>query len=238
MTDGWRSIKIRSFEHVTAGASTSLLRLSGTAAQRPTAPRRPQLVLDNDGERYRYAALAAPDDPPGTLRAAYSLPSSLIGPTSTYWLEHPDGSLTELPRPAASHSHAEPTQTAAQAALAAAEAENQQLSATLEELDTWRGELERRLAATTDELSAAKAAREADQREIKRLEEALAEAQSGRDGGDSPTAEASDTVAAQAIEIELLVAELASVRTELARRGLDPGSETPDPDSTGDGSVF
>jgi hypothetical protein len=45
-------------------------------------------------------------------------------------------------------------------------------------------------------------------------------------------------VAAQAIEIELLVAELASVRTELARRGLDPGSETPDPDSTGDGSVF
>jgi hypothetical protein len=202
VTDGWQSIKITSFEQVPASASTSLLRLSGKAARSRVASQRPQLVLDSDGRRYRYAALPAPDDPRGTLQAAYSLPSALIGSESTFWLEHPDGSLTELPRPAAGQSRAGDTTAPRDGAdalqqeldrlrdrlggmtferdelsrrAANAEAERRQLSATLEELEIWREELERRLTATTDEL------------------------------------------AAQATEIELLVAELASVRAELAR---------------------
>jgi hypothetical protein len=54
-----------------------------------------------------------------------------------------------------------------------AEAEHQKSAAALRELETWRGELERRLAATTTELGATKAAREADARELDRLREAL-----------------------------------------------------------------
>jgi hypothetical protein len=54
---------------------------------------------------------------------------------------------------------------------ARAESEHQKSSAALQELEIWRGELERRLAATTSELGAAKAAHEADQRELERLRE-------------------------------------------------------------------
>ena len=54
-----------------------------------------------------------------------------------------------------------------------AEAEHQKSAAALRELETWRAELERRLAATTTELGATKAGREADARELDRLREAL-----------------------------------------------------------------
>jgi chromosome segregation ATPase len=54
-----------------------------------------------------------------------------------------------------------------------AEAALQKSAAALRELETWRGELERRLAGTTTELAATKVAREADARELDRLREAL-----------------------------------------------------------------
>jgi chromosome segregation ATPase len=52
---------------------------------------------------------------------------------------------------------------------ARAESDHQKSSAALQELEIWRAELERRLAATTSELGAVKAARDADQRELERL---------------------------------------------------------------------
>ncbi len=103
-----------------------------------------------------------------------------------------------------------------------AEADNEQLRDTISELEVWRGELERRLAAIASELGVAKAAREADARELKRLHEALAEADS-RSEREGQSAEASQTLAAQAAEIELLVAELAAVR----RAQNPPGSAAP-----------
>ena len=104
-----------------------------------------------------------------------------------------------------------------------AETANERATATLRELQIWRGELERRLAETTSELGAAKAAREADERELVRLRGALAEADMRatdpmRPGnGSDAAADSSQTVAAQAAEIEHLAAELASTRARAAR---------------------
>ncbi|MDQ6835530.1 MAG: hypothetical protein M3016_05015, partial [Actinomycetota bacterium] len=50
-----------------------------------------------------------------------------------------------------------------------AEASHQKSSAALQELEVWRAELERRLAETTSALNAARAAHEADRRELERL---------------------------------------------------------------------
>ncbi len=60
---------------------------------------------------------------------------------------------------------------------ARAETEVKQSAAALEELETWRGELERRLTETIDELSAAKIARAQDEAELLRLGGELAEAE-------------------------------------------------------------
>jgi len=100
-------------------------------------------------------------------------------------------------------------------------------NATLQELETWRGELERRLSETTSELGAARAAREADERELHRLRSAMADKEmgAGRPGNGADDADdAAQTVAVQAEEIERLAAELAVLRTRTARAsGGDPG---------------
>jgi septal ring factor EnvC (AmiA/AmiB activator) len=57
-----------------------------------------------------------------------------------------------------------------------AEAEAEKAAAALQELDVWRGELERRLTETTDELSAVKHARTQEEDELRRLGGELAEA--------------------------------------------------------------
>jgi chromosome segregation ATPase len=98
-----------------------------------------------------------------------------------------------------------------------AESEHRKSSSALAELETWRAELERRLAATTTELGAMKTAREADERELQRLRDTLAGGNgpagmgAGHDGPD-----ASATLAAQAAEIERLAAEVASLRVRAA----------------------
>jgi chromosome segregation ATPase len=98
---------------------------------------------------------------------------------------------------------------------AQAEDVNEKTTATLRELQIWRGELERRLAETTSELGAARAAREADERELQRLRATLAEHDQApvRTNGDDH----SETVAAQAEEIEHLASELAALRARFAR---------------------
>lgn len=106
---------------------------------------------------------------------------------------------------------------------AAAEAAREKSTATLNELQIWRGELERRLADTTSELGALRAARETDERECNRLRAALAEHERpgtvlGSNGTDSEGG-AREIVAAQAQEIQRLAAELADLRSQVARGG-------------------
>jgi chromosome segregation ATPase len=99
-----------------------------------------------------------------------------------------------------------------------AESEHRKAAAALQELEIWRAELERRLAATTTELGAVKAAREADQRELERLREGLdAPAGGGVRSGDD--GEHAATLAAQAAEIERLAAEVAALRARAAQLG-------------------
>ncbi len=100
-----------------------------------------------------------------------------------------------------------------------AESAHQKSSAALQELEVWRGELERRLAATTSELGALRAAREADQRELARLRGAqpVGELQVGPSAAELPEHDdQAQTLAAQAAEIERLAAELAWMRTRNA----------------------
>ena len=66
-----------------------------------------------------------------------------------------------------------------------AEAANEKATAALHELQIWRGELERRLAETTSELGAARAARETDERELMRLRATVDEYDRGRRSGDA-----------------------------------------------------
>lgn len=79
-----------------------------------------------------------------------------------------------------------------------AESEAERATAAAQELETWSGELERRLTETTDELSAAKTARVRDEAELRRL------------GGEFAEAEA---------KVELLQAQVKTLNDQLAEAG-------------------
>jgi hypothetical protein len=172
VTDASQSIVIGEFEHVAVGSSVVLLRVSGRSSQpRPAADWRPTLVADHGSGPERFAALPSPPDAEGVLRAAYSVPAALVGAGTRFWLEFDDRDPVELPAPApgaarrpgpeGAHADPAPDQVAIlTAALAEAreratqlQSENETMTATLEELEIWRGELERRLADTTTELA-------------------------------------------------------------------------------------
>jgi hypothetical protein len=153
---------------------------------RPTPDWRPTLIADHGHGPQRVAALPSPPDAEGVLRAAYSVAAELVSADARFWLELDDGEIVELGAPvpgtprgavAAPGANAGADTTAnvtapaevsdhlatLSASLAEArehatrvQAENETLSATLEELEIWRGELERRLADTTTELADAR----------------------------------------------------------------------------------
>jgi hypothetical protein len=203
MTDAWESITVQRFDEVIAGGTTSLLRLSAKAARRRTATHRPGLVVGNGSDPRRFPALPAPQDPRGTLRAAYSVPSHLVGSETRFWIERRDGSLTELPQPTrdptrrgdsgaaavasrtrlvSTAAESEQARRLAEGRLAQAEETNERMAAALQELEMWRAELERCLAATTTELATVKAERDTAQRELQRLQDAVAAAPSSDAG--------------------------------------------------------
>jgi hypothetical protein len=172
VTDTWPTLTIGEFEHVAVGPLGVLLRVSGTwAGPDPGPERRPALGADLGGDLEVFEPLPAPSDPPGVLRAAYSVPATLITAAARFWLDLGDGVTVDLLSPTAGSARravadGEPTAddsdqvetisaafTGVGGRAAALQAENEKLSATLDELEIWRGELERRLADTTTELA-------------------------------------------------------------------------------------
>jgi hypothetical protein len=170
------SLAIGQFEHVTVGPSVVLLRVSGrSSGPRPRPDWRPTLLADHGNGPERFDALQSPPDGEGVLRAAYSVPAARLSGGARFWLELPDGATVDLGTPApgtprgAAGERERPVQDAHQlATLSAAlteardrsthlKGENETLSSTLEELEIWRGELERRLADTTTELAETRA---------------------------------------------------------------------------------
>jgi hypothetical protein len=131
-------------------------------------------VADLGDGPQRFAALPAPPDADGLLRAAYSVPVDLVGADARFWLELDDGGAVALGSPTPgegrraarerARADASPDPAAVGTALADArdraarlQGENETMAATLEELEIWRGELERRLADTTTELAETRA---------------------------------------------------------------------------------
>jgi hypothetical protein len=176
VADESQSLSIGEFEHVAVGPSMVLLRVNGRSSRPRASPDwRPTLVADHGSGLKRFDALPSPPDADGVLRAAYSVPADLVVSGTRFWLEIDDGQTVDLPDPTPGAARrptpqeepadVEPDQVATLTAeLATAreratqlEGENQTMSATLEELEIWRGELERRLADTTTELAETRA---------------------------------------------------------------------------------
>jgi hypothetical protein len=271
MPDAWNSVKIREFEHVLAAPTVALLRLSGKPPRRrSTAGPRPVLVA-NDGQTIRrFAAIPSPPDDRGVLRAAYSVSSDLLAPSTTFSLELSDGTVVALPAPQPGVSRLSPepgsevqpapdapeppdgtderrsglvsklTELSARLAeseqardelqqsvepisaaseriehellgarerAARAETEAKQSASALQELETWRGELERRLTETIDELSETKITRTQDEAELLRLGGELAEAQA---------------------KVELLQAQVTTLSDQLAQAEARPAAPPAD----------
>jgi chromosome segregation ATPase len=100
VTDAWHSLKIRQFEHVAAGPSTALLRISGRASRRRVnAGPRPTLLADDGLTVHRFEPLPSPPDARGVLRAAYSVTASAITPDTVFALRLTDGTEIRLPAP-------------------------------------------------------------------------------------------------------------------------------------------
>jgi hypothetical protein len=220
-------VKVRQFEQVMAAPSMALLRVTGTAERRSGVPtERPTLLADDGQDVSRFPALSSPPDARGVLRAAYSVPASVIKPQTVFSLQLADGHVialpTPTPRPGAEQPPALPadplgaeraaddrTGPEAQAALreeladanrraedalleaAAARDETEVLErrnseladslreqrATLDELEIWRGELERRLASMSTELGDAKTRLREGEQELRRVRAELGDAE-------------------------------------------------------------
>ncbi|MEO6858837.1 MAG: hypothetical protein ABI323_09645 [Solirubrobacteraceae bacterium] len=99
MSEAWPAIKIKEFEHVVTGPSSSLLRINGQGPRRREPGPRPALVIDDGTKLRHFPALPAPADSGRTLRAAYSVPPGLVRNARAYWLDHEDGARTKLPAP-------------------------------------------------------------------------------------------------------------------------------------------
>jgi hypothetical protein len=156
VTDESDALKIAEFEHVAAGPSVTLLRVAGRVPPGVQQPQpRPALMAEHPAGLDRFDPLPSPPDPAGVVRAAYSVPATMIAPATTFRLELASGSLIELPDPVPGVARQQ-TPVADERVRHLA-AENERLSSTLAELETWRGELERRLTETTDQLADARA---------------------------------------------------------------------------------
>jgi predicted nucleic acid-binding Zn-ribbon protein len=252
VTDISPPIELEEFEHVMATAGTALLRVR---ARRPSGSRevdqRPTL-LTNDGETvHRFAPLAAPADPRGTLRAAYPVPIRLLGPRSTYALELSSGAVLELPAPIPGFGHVaslarrdrdraaavrlerqaqETAQKLADADATVAEAEQRATSSAVE-----AAALQTRVEALEHELSTANSVRSRTEAQLEHARDALRVMTYDRDEL-SRQVRAHDAVAVKARErasqaedahadVAAALRELETWPTELERRLTDRTTE-------------
>jgi hypothetical protein len=91
---------IKSFEQVPVATSIGLLRVSAQSAFRSRLDDlRPTLVADDGDTVSRFAAIPAPPDSGGILRAAFSVPVDVATPETVFSLEFEDGFVIALPDP-------------------------------------------------------------------------------------------------------------------------------------------
>src|SRR5689334_3280707 len=98
MTDP-TAIELTEFEQVEAAPGTALLRIAARAAGGISPAERPTLVVNDGQEVHRLAALPAPPNPNGLLRAAFSAPAALLGAQSSFSLELSNRAVVDLPAP-------------------------------------------------------------------------------------------------------------------------------------------
>jgi hypothetical protein len=99
------AIELTEFEQVEAAPGTALLRVAARPTNEIRSDQRPTLVADDGRRVHRLAPLPALPDPSGLLRAAFSVPASLLGVQSSFSLElsNPGGhrpSGADAPHPA------------------------------------------------------------------------------------------------------------------------------------------
>jgi hypothetical protein len=154
VTPATEPLTIAEFEHVAAGPSVTLLRVRATGhSAGQAADGRPELLAEHAAGLERFTALPSPPDPPGVLRAAYSVPLTLVTTETTFTLALTDGTAVALPVPSAGAAR----RAAAPHGGEPPPADEATLSARLAELEIWTGELERRLTDATDQLADARA---------------------------------------------------------------------------------
>lgn len=100
MSDAWHQATIKSFEHVPVADSTGLLRVAARSPSRASvdAPR-PTLIADDGRSVVRFAAIPAPADGDGIVRAAYPVGAEVVTPETVFSLELADGFALALPDP-------------------------------------------------------------------------------------------------------------------------------------------
>jgi DNA repair exonuclease SbcCD ATPase subunit len=202
VTDAWRSIKIRQFEHVIAGPSTALLRVSGKPPRRRDGLQRPTLLADDGSDVHRFAAIPSPPDPRGVLRAAYSVPTDVMKPDTVFSLELSDGWVIALPSPTPGPGRLRQGATSQQKADSAAAAPGRESEAK----PRARSAHERR-AATIDQLAELSAA-------LAQAEQAGGEQEAGRTAAEAELEQSRQQLGA----LERRIAELEAEAGEAAER--------------------
>jgi DNA repair exonuclease SbcCD ATPase subunit len=227
VAEGWKSIKLKEFEHVVTGPSQSLLRVRGRAPRRGAADQRPTLVVAGPVE-HRFAPLRTPEDRGGVLRVAYAVPTALVQSGAPCWLEFGDATRMQLPTPEEGTPRMRDGRVAAAEALSepapapAVSSEAAELAQARDELAALGhrvAELER--ACDDDQRAAAANAAQAQARlqstaqraetAERELETAQARARTAQQQAESSEARAQNAEAEVAARIQSLERELADV---------------------------
>jgi hypothetical protein len=108
VSSAWLTAGIQEFEQVTLDNGTELFRVRARARRGDDPEPRPVLVTrEQDGVSNTYEPLSSGGDRRGQLRLAYAVPTELVGPSTSFSLQLPDGYRIELPEPTPGESRAD-----------------------------------------------------------------------------------------------------------------------------------
>jgi hypothetical protein len=213
VSDAWRSLKIKQFEHVAAAPSLALLRITGKASRRSgAAEERPALVADDGQNVTRFAALPSPPDDKGVLRAAYSVPAAVLTADTVFSLELKDGHVIALPAPVARATAAPPTPDIAPGPGPSSATSAQADEALRQEL----ADANRRAEDALLEAAAARDEREALHQRAQELEAAVRERQAALDELEVWRGELERRLASMSTELGDATTRLRAAEQELA----------------------